>query len=318
MKLRFKIDGDSNIVCYEQTARGCFPTPHKEFKLEIDGQKYTTSIRNLKSGCTSLAKTVDATGQRITRATLCLRHGLRRGQEVYIEAVTPLQLYRLNKSANAESKPLREGTQAKEPTGQKPTVHTSLTLQQFVSQLGHWYGRYIQSPHFARYKNIEVGLRQKASDVGYLEPGDLLEIAIWGGDEERHQLGTLICRNNTYDNVKTHTGEAIQELNNPSRALKSLFRINYVGPSYGSKILRCICPEKHAAFDYHVRKACKKMLPEMSDRETEVIGYVGFLDICHRLHALVSDPAPRPEGSWYIADIEMAMFQFALEGGTLL
>jgi len=192
-----------------------------------------------------------------------------------------------------------------------------LNLQEFATQIEYWYQRYTESDHFHRYKNIEAGLTQKASDVGYLEPGDLLEIAIWGGDEERHQLGTKICNNNTYEDVVQHTREAISKINRPGDDLKSLLNIRYVGPSYGSKILRCICPEKHAAFDFHVRKACADMLPEMIDRETEVIGYIGLLEICSRLRELMNVPGPRFGGSWYITDIEMALFQYAFEGGVL-
>jgi len=192
-----------------------------------------------------------------------------------------------------------------------------LNLQEFATQIEYWYHRYTKSDHFHRYKNIEAGLTQKASDIGYLEPGDLLEIAIWGGDEERHQLGTQICQNNTYQDVVQHTREAINNLNTPGDALRSMMRVTYVGPSYGSKALRCVCPEKHAAFDTHVRKALKNMLPEMTNRETEVIGYIGFLEICSRLRELVNVPGPRSGGSWYIADIEMALFQYAFESGIL-
>lgn len=195
---------------------------------------------------------------------------------------------------------------------------TELTLKQFAAQVEHWYRRYTASPHFQQYKNLEAGLSQKASDVGYLEKGDLLWIAIWGGDEKRHQLGTLICNNNTSENVVRHTKEAIEKLDRPANAPKSLICISYVGPAYGSKALRCICPQKHAAFDYHVRKACKNLLPEMHDRETEVAGYVWFLELCTRLLESVAVPGPRPGGVWYIADIEMALFQFAFEGGILL
>ena len=315
MKFEFKIDRDLNIVCYKQAARQYFPPPHKDFKLAIENVEYRTSVRNLSSGCTSIAKTFDASGQCIARADLCRRHGLRQGQTVCIEVLASRQLYRLIKSVMPKSS--GEVT-PRELIGQKPIGHNRLTLQVFATQIGHWYEKYTQSPHFQRYRNIELGLTQKASDVGYLEPGDLLEIAIWGSDEERHQLGTRICGNNTYSNIVTHTREAIRELDNPRHALGSLLRIRYVGPAYGSKTLRCVCPEKHAAFDYHVRKACQNMLPKMHDREAEVSGYVMFLEICRRLREQVTEAGPRPEGLWYIADIEMALFQFALEGGMLV
>jgi len=201
--------------------------------------------------------------------------------------------------------------------GQKPVVHNRLTQQEFAVQIGYWYEKYTQAPHFQRYKNIERRLTKKVSDIGYLEPRDFLEIAIWGSDEERHRLGTRICNNNTYDEIVTHTRDAIRELDNPKRALEKLLNIRNIGPSYGSKTLRCMCPEKHAAFDLHVRRACKNMLPQMLDREAQLTGYVRFLEICQRLRELVTEIGPRPGGMWYVADIEMAIFQFAFKGGTL-
>ena len=191
-----------------------------------------------------------------------------------------------------------------------------LTLNEFIEQLAYWYQRYTESPYFAQYQNLETGLSQKASDVGYLEKGDLLWIAIWGGDEKRHQLGSLIFNNNTSESVVAHTRQAIQSLGNPEHALRSLMLIKYVGSAYGSKALRCIYPQEYGAFDIHVRKACADFLPTMDDREAEITGYLGFLHICTRLRSQATTLGPRPKGLWYVADVEMGIFQFAYEGGT--
>lgn len=195
---------------------------------------------------------------------------------------------------------------------------TKLTLKQLASQLEHWYQRYTESPYFQQYRSLEIGLSHKASDIGYLEKGDLFWIAVWGGDEERHQLGTLIDINNTSDDVIANTRDAIQQLDNPANALRSLLRINYCGVSYGSKTLRCIRPQEYAAFDYHVRRGCENFLPHMEDKEAEIAGYVGFLELCGQVRKSVAVPGPRPEGLWYVADIEMGLFQFAFEGGTII
>lgn len=191
-----------------------------------------------------------------------------------------------------------------------------LTLKEFVGQLAYWYKKYTESPHFTQYRNLEAGLSQKASDLGYLEKGDLLWIAIWGSDEKRHQLGTLIYNNNTSESVVAHTRQAVQSLSSPKDALESLMLIKYVGPAYGSKTLRCIYPQEYGAFDIHVRKACACFLPTMEDRETEITGYLRFLDICRSLRNQVTVPGPRPRGLWYVADVEMVIFQFAYEGGA--
>ena len=157
-----------------------------------------------------------------------------------------------------------------------------LTLKEFIDQLACWYKKYTESPNFAQYQNLETGLSQKASDVGYLEKSDLLWIAIWGS---------------------------------PQGALRSLILIMFVGPACGSKALRCIYPQEYGAFDIHVRKACTDFLPTMDDREAEITGYLGFLAICHRLRGQMTVPGPRPKGLWYVADVEMGIFQFAYEGG---
>lgn len=78
-----------------------------------------------------------------------------------------------------------------------------------------------------------------------------------------------------------------------------------------------VYPQEYAAFDIHIRKACADVLPSMDDREAEIAGYVGFLDVCSKLRNLVTVFGPRPSGLWYVADIEMGFFQFAYEGGTL-
>jgi len=79
-------------------ARSYFPFPQKTFKLQIDDEEYTTSVRNLRSGCTAIAKTFNAAGRRITRADLCSKHMLRKGQIVSIEIIYRDRLYRLTKS----------------------------------------------------------------------------------------------------------------------------------------------------------------------------------------------------------------------------
>ncbi len=191
-----------------------------------------------------------------------------------------------------------------------------MKLKEFVDQLAYWHKKYTESPYFAQYQNLEAGLSQKAFDVGYLEKSDLLWIAIWGSDEKRHQLGTLIGNNNTSESVVAYTRQAIQSLASPRDALRNLMLINYVGPAYGSKTLRCIYPREYGAFDIHVRKACANFLPTMDDREAEITGYLGFLHICSNLRNQVTVPGPSPKGLWYVADIEMGIFQFAYEGGT--
>ncbi|RLC64702.1 MAG: hypothetical protein DRI01_02905, partial [Chloroflexi bacterium] len=85
------------IVSFNQSVKAHFPPPGKPFKLLVDNQEYTTCIRNLASGWTSIAQTTDSNGRRVTRADFCHVHGLKEGQTVCIEAVAAMQLYRLVK-----------------------------------------------------------------------------------------------------------------------------------------------------------------------------------------------------------------------------
>ncbi len=87
------------IVSYDKEFRHEFPPPYTAFILEIDGKEYETSIRNLKSEATSLAKTIDTTGKRITRNDLCVLHSLVPGQSVYIKTINPQNKYRLTRSS---------------------------------------------------------------------------------------------------------------------------------------------------------------------------------------------------------------------------
>jgi len=98
-KIQFVVERSyPNIVSYRRGTRNFFPPPNSGFILVIDDEKYSTSIRDLKkSGATSIAKTFDEHGDRITRYDLCSKHGLKGGDKVYIEVEVPLKKYRLLK-----------------------------------------------------------------------------------------------------------------------------------------------------------------------------------------------------------------------------
>ena len=46
-------------------------------------------------------------------------------------------------------------------------------------------------------------------------------------------------------------------------------------------------------------------------------GYVRFLALCNQMRTQVKERGPREGGVWFVADVEMALFQFASEGGML-
>ena len=84
------------IVSCRRETRHQFPPPGQPFTLVIDDLEYETSIRNLSSGWTSIAKTFHE-GERITRAELCERHELHEGDRVFIEVLEPFRKYRLRR-----------------------------------------------------------------------------------------------------------------------------------------------------------------------------------------------------------------------------
>ena len=192
-------------------------------------------------------------------------------------------------------------------------MQARLAVQEFASEIYTWYVEYTKSPYFTDYKKLEGELSQKASNIGYLDGNDLMAVAIWGGDEERHQLGTNICGMNTPEEIEQHTREAIEHIHSPEDALESLLCIRYVGLAYASKTLRCVCPQSYGALDIHTRRACAglELNIDDGDRQSVVAGYLWFLEICSRIQGQVSATGPRPGGLWFIADIEMALFQFA-------
>lgn len=85
------------ILSCKRASRGFFPDPDQDFTLVIDNRQYSTSIRNLSSGCTSIAKTFEH-GVRITRYELCLGHKLKEGDKIFIEVEVPFRKYRLLRS----------------------------------------------------------------------------------------------------------------------------------------------------------------------------------------------------------------------------
>ena len=178
-----------------------------------------------------------------------------------------------------------------------------LTPNQFAKQLPKWY--HIWKEANPNYFPLEKQLTQKAHAMGYLEMHDLVAIAKWGGNQ--YNIGGKIQRENTNDEVKEKTKEAIQQLNNPASALLSMMSIKRWGRTYASKTLRCVCPSKYAALDSKViRGINQSYLPSTNN---EVKRYVEFLNFCQQLRQEVSEPGPR-KGEWFLADIEIALFQF--------
>ncbi len=199
------------------------------------------------------------------------------------------------------------------------TEPPALTLQQFSGQAAKWYQKYAHSPYFDPYIRLEQKLSQKASDEGYLELVDLADIAAWGGNQRA--IKQRLLRSNNEGEVRQATLEAIQRLDKPSEAIRVVLRINQWGLTYASKTLRCVCPQNYPALDQKLRKAISKaLLPTIYDGNIDsmIRGYLRFLKICREIERQVTTLGPRSGGVWFLADIEMALFQFVWDGGRLI
>ncbi len=192
-------------------------------------------------------------------------------------------------------------------------MQSRLTPAEFAYHLPEWYEKYTKSKYFPTWVTLEKRLTRKAAEAGYLNLSDLVEIAKWGGNQ--YNRAGKVGRENTEEQVITKTKDAIQNLNDPRIALKALLNIKQWGLTYASKTLRAILPQNYAALD-------DRLLQNISRRylsETNVYElYVQFLRLCGQIRDNVSVGGPRKDMSWFLADIEMALFQFVSDGGKIV
>lgn len=186
-----------------------------------------------------------------------------------------------------------------------------LTPDQFAQELPKWY--WIWRNANPGYFPVEERLTKKAEAVGFLEMADLVKITCVLGNP--FNIRGKIQRANTEDEVKEKTRKAIEHFNEPALALESMMSIHRWGRTYASKTLRCICPRNYAALD-------SKLIESISQRylrsRNEVKQYEEFLDLCQQIREKVSEPGPRESGAWFLADVEVALFQFVWDGGKIV
>jgi peptidase E len=177
-----------------------------------------------------------------------------------------------------------------------------LTPKQFAKQLPKWYD--IWEKANLCYFHLEKRLTQKALILGYLEKADLVAIAKWGGNQ--YNRAGKVQRENTDDEVRKKTKEAIKNLGNPASAFMKMQSIRQWGLSYATKTLRCISPQNYVALDNKLHQGINRCYFPSNN---EVKRYIEFLNFCQQIRQKVSVPGPR-EGEWFLADIEIALFQF--------
>lgn len=191
----------------------------------------------------------------------------------------------------------------------------TMTIAQFAGALPLWYAKYGHwNPNLRKLTaHLECSISSKAVNVGYLDMSDLLAIADWGGNQ--YNIKAKIQAQNTNASIQSMTRQAIQDLNtsNWRSALQSLKRVHWWGLTYSTKTLRFIRPQDHPAFDSLLRSGIKALSLKGTDAS-----YGRFIDLCTHIRRQAPSPGPRSDGSWWLADVEMALFAFVRNGNHLI
>ena len=194
-------------------------------------------------------------------------------------------------------------------------VNRRLTLRQFAAELPRWYREYAQAN--PAYFPLEDRISKKAIEEGYLSKKDVIDVVMWGSKQLGSRLSARIDRHNKDSDIEAKTGAAVRVLNNPGGlALRRLLGGKYggiygLGLAFATKTLRCLYPQNYGALDSKLRQAIDaSLLPNIRN---EIDLYLHFLELLRELKQMASPPGPsrRPNREWFIADIEMALFQFA-------
>ena len=192
-------------------------------------------------------------------------------------------------------------------------MQSALTPVEFAYRLPKYYEEYTKSKYFPAWVTLEKRLTKKAAEAGYISLSDLVEIARWGGNQ--YNRAGKVWRENTEEEVIAKTRHAVRNLDNPRIALEALLKIKQWGLTYASKTLRAISPQNYAALD----SLLGKHIDECYLSETNVYElYVQFLRLCDQIRDDVSAGGPRKDMSWFLADVEMALFQFVWDGGEIV
>ncbi len=201
-------------------------------------------------------------------------------------------------------------------------MNRQLTLAQFAVEVPRWYEKYAQSN--PKYFPLEERISGKAIEQGCLTMGDVVEIVKWGSKRLGPRLSARIGRHNKDSDIEAKTGAAVRVLNNPEGlALRRLLGGKYggiygLGLAFATKTLRCLCPQNYGVLDSKLRQAIDaSLLPNIRN---EIDLYLHFLELLRELKQMASPPGPsrRPNREWFIADVEMALFQFAWYPGHRL
>ena len=186
-----------------------------------------------------------------------------------------------------------------------------LSIEDFIAQAPEWHRKYREVDERRGREgkptvNETEALIQEGRSKGYLEIGAIEAVVNWGGSPRL--LGKI--RRNHHEHIRHYTSQAIEALDKPIDALRHVMRINGLAESFGSKVLAFLSPESCPILDSIVRgclgKAC--------NWDNESATYGDFISLCEYIGTQLPPEweGRQKNGIWYIRDIEMALFQFAI------
>jgi len=190
-----------------------------------------------------------------------------------------------------------------------------MTIAQFVNVLPQWHAKYGDWQQGLREltEKLEKTIPLKSNNLGYLDMNDLVDIAEWGGNQ--YDRKGKLQANNTNGDIRKKTREAIQYLNKDNwySALQSLNEIHSWGLAYSTKTLRFIRPQDYPAFDSLLRSGIKVL-----SLKRTAASYGQFITLCSQIRKGAPASGPRSDHSWWLADVEMALFAFVRDGNELI
>lgn len=174
-------------------------------------------------------------------------------------------------------------------------------------------------PDFPRYVALHLNTVQSTKEIEHdgialVESGfneQLLRnftemVHTWGGGYYFYNLPRVL------ENLSSeYFASAWKDLNQPrpmvSRALDEITKIRGLGISYGSKHLRFLCPEHCPILDSVFAEKLK--YPENSKGYRQL--HFDFTQVARELEKnKIPNPMDRPNGRWYVADVDMAVFAY--------
>ena len=173
---------------------------------------------------------------------------------------------------------------------------------EFLAEITFWNDDYIaKNP---KVRPLEIEIQARANEYGCLSRDSIFEIMAWGGNP--HNIGGQMRRNNTEDHVRRVTAEVMGVLEEPDTALDKITEIKWVGNSFGSKILAFLSPRTYGIWDSVVKQALQHTFNPPKT-------YAAFISLLRQTTQWISvTPNPhRLDASWFVRDVEQALFQFA-------